>query len=112
MRRHRGMHGKHEGLACGEGDRHEIRHRIIGELRIDQLHKRVVVGGDIDRLPIRRRLLEGVGAKRAAGARDVLCDDLTAQQRRHRIRHNAGHDVGRASGRDRHDHADRPVAEE
>jgi hypothetical protein len=106
------MHGKHEGLARDEGNRHEIRRRVIGELRIDQLHERVVVGGDIDRLPIRGRLLEGAGAQRAAGARDVLDDDRTAQQRRHRIRHDAGHDVGCAGGRDGHDHADRPVAEE
>ena len=46
---------------------------------------------------------------RAAGAADVLDHQLLAERARHVLAEDAGDDVGRPAGRERHDHGDRLV---
>ena len=89
-------------------DRLEIDIGLVGEIRIERDR-----GGMRAHLAHQDGVAVGIGAHRAgradgaAGAGDVLDDDLLAQRVRHVIADDAGGDVGRASGRERHDQRDR-----
>ena len=94
--------------ARDEADRLEILGGLVGEVRIER-----------DRSGVRAHLAHqdgvavGIGAHRpgraggAAGAGDVLHDDLLAERARHVVGGDARGDVGRAAGRKRHDQRDR-----
>ena len=111
VHRHVRMHHQDEGLPRDQGERDEIRHRVMRELRVDGLHDGVVVGAEEDRVAIRRRALEGRARHRAAGAGDVLRHHRAAEQRAHRLRQDAADDVGDAGDRDGDHQADRAAGE-
>ena len=89
-------------------DRLEIVIGPVGQVRIQRDR-----GGVRPHLPHQDGVTVGVGAHRpgrtdgAAGARDVLHDDLLTERARHVIGDDAGGDVGGAAGRKRHDERDR-----
>ncbi|MCY1242233.1 hypothetical protein D9M72_551830 [compost metagenome] len=56
---------------------------------------------------IRIGLGDAAGAKRPAGAADVLDDDLLTEILGHGFSHKTRDGIGRATGRERHDHGDR-----
>ena len=60
------------------------------------------------RVAVRRRSRDRLGADIAAGARPVLDDELLAQALRQRLRHQARDDVGGVAGRKADDHVHRP----
>jgi len=74
--------------------------RIVGQ--------RVVID-DADRIAVGRRLCARLAAENACGAAAIFNDDglpETLLQFLHRAAHD---DVGHTAGRDRYDHADRPI---
>jgi len=81
----------------------------VREARIHRVHQRVVVGADVERVAIGGQALEGGRPHRAAGAIRILDHDRLAEQRRHRIRHDATHDVGGTGDRHGDDQPDGAV---
>jgi len=61
-----------------------------------------------DGVAVGRRGQSAGDARGAAGAGDVLDDDLLAQRLGHVIADDAGDDVGRSAGGEGHDHGDGP----
>ena len=62
-----------------------------------------------DRVAVRVGARRNLGADRAAGARAVVDDELLAELLGQPRRQQARDDVGAAAGRERHDHAHRPL---
>ncbi len=109
-RRDAALEARHQHLR-GEadvGDRREILLRVVGQLGIDR-------GCDAvrrdrhhqERVAIRRRLGDDVGADAAARAWPVLDHHLLAQRLGELVGHHARQDVGRLAGREGHDDLDR-----
>ncbi len=58
------------------------------------------------RVAVRRGLGHAARAERAAGTADIFDHDLLAEILAHALRDEAGHGIGRAACRERHDHGD------
>ncbi len=90
-------------------DRREIELRIVGEAGIERDGRRVrshvaqLNGVSIGVCAHRTRRAGG-----AARPDDVLDDELLPERARHVLAQDAGNDVGRPAGRERHDDRDRP----
>ena len=90
------------------GHRHDIAHEIERQLVVE---RRVDPVGGIDqqqRVAVRRRVHDDLGADIVAGARPVVDDELLAEPLRQILPHQAGQDVDRAAGRIARDHVHRP----
>jgi hypothetical protein len=97
-----------ERRARDEADRHEVLERVVRQLRIERRVDREVARlPEDDRVAVGRRLRRLVDAEVAAGAGLVVDHEGPARVGRHVLRHLAGDDVGAATGRERHDDADR-----
>ena len=88
-----------------QGDRREIRRRIIERL----LEQRLVLrmgpdAAEHHRVAVGRRLGDAHRAGHAARAPDVLDDDLLAERLAHALGDDAAEHVLRAAGRERDDH--------
>ena len=93
--------------AGDEADRHEILDRIEGEVGIERGGGRHADVVEKEGVAVGRGLRDLGGAESAAGAADVLHHDLLAEHLRHRLGDEAGHGVGGAARRERHDDGDR-----
>jgi IS5 family transposase len=62
-----------------------------------------------DRISVRRGAYDAVRTDGAAGAADILNDDILAEWLAHAFDKYAGNGVREAARRIRHDHGDRPV---
>ena len=90
-----------------QGDRREILLRIVGQIGHHQgIHHHGDVHGDEQRVAVGRRLRHQLGADRGIAAGAVLDHHRLPPMLGHFRTHDAGDGVGRAAGRERHDHAD------
>ena len=88
----------------------EILGRIVFQVGVER--RRGAVGAHVahhDGVAVRLGLSRAGDAGGAAGAGHVLDHDLLAERARHVIADDAGDDVGRAAGREGHDHGDRAL---
>ena len=83
--------------------------RVVGELAVERGAGRHADMVEQQRVAVGLGLGDAAGAERAAGAADILDDDLLAEVLAHRFGDEAGHRIGRAAGRERHDHGDGAV---
>ena len=98
---------QHHRRARHQHDRFEVDARIVGQILVQpdaggmraeiSQHHGVAVG---------RRFGDAGGADRAAGTGDVLDHDLLGECLTHMLPENAGENVGRPAGRERHHHGD------
>ena len=95
----------------GHGQRHRLE---IGEIIVAEIVDGAV--GDVGaphapqhRVAVGCRALGAGDADGAGGAADVFHHDGLAQCRAHGLGHDAAERVGRAAGRERHDHGDRMI---
>ena len=85
--------GDENGRLVGDQhDRHKIFEQVVGRLLVERLVDGVGAGAHHDGVAVRRRLRDARGADHAAGAADILDDDLLAQH----LGNLAGDDAGRA----------------
>jgi hypothetical protein len=90
------------------GDRNEIGQRLVGELRVRGGIDRVRRDGrDAQRVSVRRRLRDEVGADAAAGPGAIVDDDRLPELLRELVGDEPRDDVGRATRRERNDEPDR-----
>jgi hypothetical protein len=93
----------------GKADRLEIRARVVTQVRVKHRRRHVRAHADRhDGVAVRIGRRGARGAERAAGAADVLDDDALVEMPAHAIGGDARHGVARPTGRERHDHHDRP----
>ncbi len=109
-------HGLGRKLGCDhQRVRNARQHRDLLELSGIEIEPRIEVLVDDqrrrrrrqERIAVRLRLVDELGADIAGGARAVLDDDRVPPLAREPLGHDAWHDVGRAAGRERHDDLDR-----
>ena len=110
FRRQARMDRQHIGGAADHDHRGKIRGRIVRQIGIEA-HGECVGAErrDSDGVTVRRRARDGVRPDGAARAGTVVDDDLLAEPHPELLRDDAGGDIGRTAGRERHDHADRLV---
>jgi hypothetical protein len=95
------QHGRH---LDGEHDRDEIGNGIVGRLFEQRLVLRERIhGSDDERVAVGSGAGRARGADRAAGAADVLDDDLLAEQLGHARGQQAADDVDAVARPERHD---------
>ena len=101
--------GDQQRLRDDDADRLEIGLGLVGEIGIERHRDRVRAHvAHLDGVAVRRGAHGAGRADGAAGADDVLDHDLLAERAGHVLAGDAGGDVGRAAGRERHDQGDRP----
>ena len=102
------VHGEHVGDLAEQRDRREGGRRVVRHLLVEEL---VGDGGadraEQQRVAVGRRLGDQLRADIAAGAALVLDHDIGAPGVLQMLGGDAAQQVGRAGGRERHDHADR-----
>ena len=106
--------GRLEVLAGDDGHRHlgdeadifEGVQRVVCELPVQRRAGRHADVMEEQRIAVRLGVGDAAGAQRAAGAADILDDDLLAEILRHGFRDEARDRVGRAAGRKRHHNGD------
>ena len=81
--------------------------RVVGEIGVERGRGRHADVVHQDGVAVGRRVGDLGRGERAAGAGDVLHDDLLAELRRHRLGDQPGDGVGRAAGGEGHDDGDR-----
>ncbi len=91
-----------------EADRREVGLRVVGEIGVERRRRRHADVVQQQRVAVGRGAGRLGGAEGAAGAADVLHDDLLAERLRHRLGDQPGHRVGRPAGGEGHDDRDRP----
>jgi hypothetical protein len=104
LHRHSRVRGQEILSRVELSDASEILDRIIGQLaqaRIDDKFRR----DRHERVTVRRRLRDELGADHCSGARPIVHDDRDAQLLGQALGYEPRHSVGAASGRYRHDHA-------
>src|SRR5207302_5090533 len=83
-------------------------HRVVKRLLVDRLALGLGAdGAEQERIAVRRRVRDALGAGHAAGAPDVLDNHLMAQHFAHALRHHAAEHVGWSARRERNDHRHR-----
>ena len=92
-----------------EADIFEGVQRVVGELAVERGAGRHADVVEQQRVAVRLGAGDAAGAQRAAGAADILDDDLLAEILGHGFGDQARDRVGRAAGRERHDDGDRAV---
>ena len=91
-----------------QADRLEVLGRVVFEVGIERGRRAVRAHvPHHDRVAVRLRLRAARDAGGAAGAGDVLDDELLAERLREVFADDAGDDVGRSAGGERHDDGDR-----
>ena len=108
-RRHLGVDRKQQRVLDQDGDRLEIALEVEAELRVERRIDRERGRHDQQRVAVRRRLGDGVGADHRARARAVLDDDRLAERFLEVWLQQPRHDVLRRAGLRGHDDADRPA---
>jgi hypothetical protein len=97
------------GRERDQADRREVAHGIVGRVFVERLILRQHAGGaEQERVAVRGRACDPRRAGDAAGAGNILDHHLHAEALAHARRDDARDHVGRAAGRVRHDHTDRP----
>ena len=91
-------------LATGAMSRDEIEIEIVVERRIDGVRR----DGQHQRVAVRRRSYDDLGADIAAGARPIVDEEWLPEPLRQPLTDQARDDVGRAAGRNSHDQTHRP----
>ena len=86
------------GEAEDASDRRDVADKIEIELVVERRVDRVRRTDQKERIAIRRRAHDRLGADIAAGARPVLDNELLAEPLRQPLTHQARDDVGRAAG--------------
>ena len=105
---HGRMHDDDVGLFAQHRHRREILQRVVRQLRIEDGIDGDAHAGDKERVAVRPRLGDDVGADRAAGPAAVVHHDRLPEGVRQPRRDRARHQVHRAAGRERHHYAHRP----
>ena len=89
-------------ITCGaeatHADRREILHRVVAELGGGGAD-REIVGGDQQRAAVGRRVCRVAGADRAAGAAQILDEELSTEMLLKLLRYQARDHVGRPARR-------------
>jgi len=99
---HRHVGDERNRRECLAGiERHRPVEKFIDALEAGRGHQQ--------RVAVRLRLGDDVGADIAARARTILDDDRLAERLRELLAHRAGEHVDQPARRERRDHADRPV---
>ena len=86
------------GHAADARDRRDVADEIEIELVVERRVDRVRRSDQEERVAVRRRAHDRLGADIAAGARPVLDDELLAEPLRQPLTDQARDDVGRAAG--------------
>ena len=95
------------GIGAAQADRLEVLLAVVGQRLVERdVDRQRAHVGEQQRVAVGRRLRGLVDADRAAGAADILDDELLAERLAHRWHEHAGQRVGRTAGRERHDHGD------
>src|SRR5262245_4082868 len=106
--RNRWVHD-HDDAASGEGrDRRDVADKIEIEFLIERCVDRIVTPDHEQRVAVCRRVHDRLGADVGAATRPVVDYELLAEPLRQPLADQAGRDVVRAGGRDRHDQTHRP----
>ena len=101
-----------EGDAREKGDGREVARDVVGHGGIEAgVHRQRAGRADAERVPVRRRLGDGVHADVAAGAGAVVDDQRLAEPGLHAGREDAADDVAAAARREGDDEADRAAGE-
>src|SRR5262245_52514748 len=101
------MHREHNWLARQLDDRSEVLQRI--DIRLEGMGRaRDVIGGDKQRIAVRRTLGRSLDTDVASSTRPVLYKELAAEDPRQIFADDAGSCVGRAAGGKGYNHAHRP----
>ena len=102
------VHHQHVGAGVHLRQVHEVAHRVVAELGVQAVCDRALANAGLhDGVAVRCHLGCAQRADGAAGAADVLDDDLLAELLAERFGHHAGHHVAGAAGRERADQLDR-----
>jgi hypothetical protein len=110
FKRRIGADDEHVGNGGDVGDVLEVGSRVVGHPFVQRIVDRHHAGGRHEqRVPVRRRLGDGVGADVACGPGLVLDHDGLAERTRKTVGQEPRKNVGRASGRERDDDAHRPL---
>src|SRR5215470_5873294 len=102
------MSSERQRLARQLYDRHQLFQVVDAQLQ-DMRSARHVVVGDEHRVTVGRTLDRRLDADGPARTRAVLDHDLLADRARHRFADDTRDEIKSASGRKRHDEADRPI---
>ena len=92
-----------------QADRLKAFDRIVGQGLVEADAGRLADVTEQDRVAVRFRLGDAGRADRSAGAADIHDDDLLSQAAPHRFGDQAGDDVARPGGGERHHHRHRAV---
>jgi len=105
-RRNGRMHDQHVGRMADEPEVAEALERVVARLRHDvRIDRHRARRREQQRVAVGRRAGRRFRADRPTGARAVVDDELHAEGFGQLLRDVARHDVGRATGRKRHDGA-------
>ena len=99
---------QHGGLVGDQHDRREIGGEIVERVLVERLIDGVGAAAEHERVAVGRRLGDARRAHHAASTADILDDHLLAQHLGEAPADDPAHDIGAATGRERHHHCQRP----
>ena len=101
----RGTDRQHCGVAHEHRNRREIPHRIVGKIRAQAgIDRERAHRAEEQTRPVGHRLGDDFGRNSSVRARPVLDNDALANRGACALGQQAGHEIRRAAGRERHDH--------
>ncbi len=106
--RHRRVDHKHERQQHQARDRHQVAEEVEVELVVERHVEHVGHGRGEQRVAVRRRFHDDLGADIGGAARPIVDDELLLEPLRQPLSDEPRGNVGRDSDRIRYDHADRP----
>ena len=109
VRRQRRMRNHDQRRGAHQRDVGEVLERVVGQFWIEGWIDRMRRDDGAEGVAIGRGLGDHIGADDGVGARLVLEHDGLAERIGNLLADEAGHQIGVAARRVRHDHSDRPV---
>ncbi len=101
----RGTDRQHRGVAHEHRNRREIPHRIVGKIRAQTgIDRERTHRAEEQTRPVGHRLGDDFSRDSPVRPRLVLDNDALANRGACALGQQAGHEIGRAAGRERHDH--------